>query len=216
MIKALVDVAFNNNVKKIVKKSFNKTIDVQFGTYTTGEYEGWLTINLKPSHGILDWLINLVGTSYKTSHGKVHKGYWLEIEKFWADFKGIITNDKELVAGSCKGILIAGRSKGAAEALLIAIRLWSAMYHNRIIVGCIEPPMVCDKAFAKYAERLLGKENIFWTCYKNDIVPGIPAWFTFPGMKHQIEKRKLGLSIKDHKDSTTREELIYKGLGYVE
>ena len=99
---------------------------------------------------------------------------------------GDITNDKELVAGSCKGILIAGRSKGAAEAVIIATKLWSPLYHNRIIVGAIDPPMMCDKEFARYVERLLGKENISWTCYKNDIVPGIPSWFTFPGKKHQI------------------------------
>lgn len=215
MLKELIDVAFNNNVKKLVKKSYNKTIDVQFGLYEGGKFDGWLTINLKPSKGWLDWLINLVAGAQKTTHGRVHRGYWCEIVKYWADFKGAITNDKDLVAGSCKGIIIAGRSKGAAEAVIIATKLWSAMYHNRIIVGAIDPPMMCDKEFARFAERLLGKENIHWTCYKNDIVPGIPSWFTFPGMKHQIGKRTLGLSTKDHVTATTKEKVIYEGLGYV-
>lgn len=216
MQKELVDIAFNNSIRQIKKVSYHKTIDVVFGVYQGGSYDGWLTINLKPTSSLIDKLINAVAFGTQTGEGRVHAGYYKEIVHYWAEFWGAITNDKDLVAASCKGILIAGRSKGAAEALLIAVRMWSPMYDKKIIVGAIEPPLVCDKEYARFAEQMLGKENIQWTCYKNDIVPGVPPWFTFPGVKHQIGKRGLGLSIKDHRTSTTKEEVIYKGLGYVE
>ena len=214
-MKELIDVAFNNNVKKIKKVSFSKTIDVQFGVYTEGGYKEWLTINLKPSHGWLDWIINLFAGRKDTGNGKVHKGYYAELMLLWAKFWSVIINDKDLVNATTNGILVAGRSKGAAEALLIAMQLWQPMYHNRIRVLAIDPPMVCNRQYAEYAESLLGKDNIHWTSYKNDIVTGIPPWFTFAGTKHQIGDRGLGLSFKDHREATTNSEVIYKGLGCV-
>ena len=83
MQRELVDTAFQNSIRKVKKVSYDKTIDVQFGIYEGGEFDGWLTINLKPSKGWLDWLINLVAGAQKTAHGRVHKGYWKEIDKYW-------------------------------------------------------------------------------------------------------------------------------------
>ena len=117
-----------------------------------------------------------------------------------------------LAVAKRKGVLIAGRSKGGAEALLLGALLWRP--NLPLIIGAIEPPMCVDKALAKNLEDKVGKGNIQWTCYKNDIVPGIPPWFTFPGIKHQIGKRGAGISIRDHIKSTTKEELIYEGLGW--
>ena len=208
MIRPLIDVAFNNAVKKVVKKSYDKTIDVQFGIYTDPSHAGWLTINLKPSHGWRDWLVNML--ALRGCQG-CHLGYWKEVVKYYPDILAVLETP-ELAAAKRKGVLIAGRSKGGAEALLLGALLWRP--NLPLIIGAIEPPMCVDKALAKNLEDKVGKGNIQWTCYKNDIVPGIPPWFTFPGIKHQIGKRGAGISIRDHIKSTTKEELIYEGLGW--
>ena len=209
MNRALIDVAFNNEVKKVSKKSYNKTIDVQFGVYTGPDHTGWLTINLKPSHGIRDWLINLL--ALKGGEG-VHLGYWREVLKYYDDLRAVIEGTPELSEAKRKGILVSGRSKGGAEALLIGALLWRP--NIPLLVGAIEPPNCVDKALARKLEEKLGRENIQSTCYKNDIVPGIPTWFTYPGVRRQIGKRGLGLSLSDHCLSTTMEDVIYDGCGW--
>lgn len=208
MIRPLIDVAFNNAVRKVVKKSYDKTIDVQFGIYQEADYAGWLSINLKPSHGWRDWLVNML--ALRGCQG-CHLGYWKEVVKYYPDILAVLETP-ELAVAKRKGVLIAGRSKGGAEALLLGALLWRP--NLPLIIGAIEPPMCVDKALAKNLEDKVGKGNIQWTCYKNDIVPGIPPWFTFPGIKHQIGKRGAGISIRDHIKSTTKEELIYDGCGW--
>lgn len=209
-MKELVDVAFNNNIKKVTKKSFASTIDVQLGVYQAEPYKGWLSINLKPSHGIKDWLINFIASPGKMDDGAAHKGYLMEIQKYKMDLLALIQDNDELLQARDKGTLIAGRSKGAAEALLIGYDFWFPGY--RIRIGAIEPPRCVSKGLAEDMERLIGKSNIHYTIYRNDIVPGLPFWFTIPGIKHQIEKRTHGLSIKDHETATTEEEVIYGGI----
>jgi hypothetical protein len=209
MIRALIDVAFNNGIRKVIKKSYQKTIDVQFGVYTDPGYTGWLTINLKPSHGWKDWLVNLC--AIKSSEG-AHFGYWIEVLEYWDDFRGVIEGTPELAEAKRHGILISGRSKGGAEALLIGALLWRP--NIPLLIGAIEPPRCVDNALARKLEAKIGRENIQWTRYKNDIVPALPPWFTFPGTMRQIGRRTLGLSIRDHKRSTTKEELIYEGCGW--
>ena len=203
----ILNVAFNKCVKKVLKRSFNKTIDVQFGIYTGEDYKGWLTINLKPSHGWRDWLINLFALPLKVYGGTIHSGYWKEIGHYFNDFSKTLDGDEELVSARGKGIIISGRSKGGAEALLIGYQL--KRYNNvPVIIGAIEPPMCVSCKFGKRLEQVVGEDNILWTCYKNDIVPGLPKWFDFPGVKYQLGDRRLGLSFKDHKDSTTDYDLI--------
>jgi len=201
---AVVNVAFNKCVRKVLKKSFNKTIDVQFGIYEGEEYKGWLTINLKPSHGWKDWIINLFALPAKLTDGSVHGGYWKEIQHYWRDFFDCVINNQELMDARLKGILIAGRSKGGAEALIMAYMI----QNPNTIVGAIEPPMCVSNKLAVKLEQMFGEDNILWTCYKNDIVPGLPKWFDFPGIKYQLGDRRLGLSIKDHELATTDYELI--------
>jgi len=203
---AVVNVAFNKCVRKVLKKSFNKTIDVQFGIYEGEEYKGWLTINLKPSHGWKDWIINLFALPKKFDDGYVHSGYWKEITHYWDEFYSDILKTTELKLAMNNGIIVAGRSKGGAEALLVAYLLWGI--NAPILVGAIEPPMCVSNKLSKEIEAKLGEDNIRWTCYKNDIVPGLPKWFDFPGIKYQLGDRRLGLSIKDHELATTDYELI--------
>lgn len=209
MRRALIDVAFNNELRKVLKKSYDRTIDVQFGVYTGPDFTGWLTVNLKPSHGWRDWLVNLL--ALKGCQG-AHLGYWKEVLRYWNDFRTVIESTPELAEAKAKGVLISGRSKGGAEALLLGALLWRP--NLPLLIGAIEPPMCVDKELAAQLDEKVGKENIHCTVYRNDIVPGVPPWFTFPGVKHQIGKRGLGLSFRDHVRSTTEEELIYAGLGW--
>ena len=202
----ILNVAFNKCVRKLVKRSFSKTIDVQFGIYTGEEYKDWLTINLKPSHGWKDWIINLFALPKRLDGGWVHGGYWKEIMHYWPDFIGIVHNDPELTKALQNGVIISGRSKGAAEAVLVAYRLWFPGI--KMLVGAIEPPMCVSYQLSKRIEGTIGE--VLWTCYKNDIVPGIPKWFDFPGTKYQLGDRRLGLSIKDHTTSTTDYEIMRK------
>ena len=168
MIRPLIDVAFNNEVRKVAKKSYRKTIDVQFGTYTGPDYTGWLTVNLKPSHGWRDWAINLL--ALKGGEG-VHLGYWREVLKYWDDFRAVIEGTETLAEAKRKGILIAGRSKGGAEALILGALLWRP--NIPLLIGAIEPPNCVDRALAVKLEEKLGKGNIQSTCYRNDMVPAL-------------------------------------------
>jgi len=202
----ILNVAFNKCVKKVLKKSFSKTIDVQFGIYEGEDYKGWLTINFKPSHGWKDWIINLFALPTKFDDGFIHSGYWKEITRYWDEFYSDILKTTELKLAMNNGIIIAGRSKGGAEALLVAYLLWGI--NAPILVGAVEPPMCVSKGLSKEIEAKLGEDNIIWTCYKNDIVPGLPKWFDFPGIKYQLGDRRLGLSIKDHELATTDYDLL--------
>lgn len=196
---ALVDVAWNDSIDKLYKLSYNKTIDVQFGIYNKGFHKGWLTVNLKPSHGGIDWKINIQCWSKKTPYGKAHAGYWGELKKYGDNLLqriGMLYKQY-----GCLGILLAGRSKGAAEAELLIPML------PQVPVYClaIEPPRCCDD---KYKQSI--RSGTAWgltTCYKNDIVPGIPAWFRHPFEVYQNGERKSGLSIKDHQTATEEKEV---------
>ena len=196
---ALMNVAFNDKVDKVEKVSYDSTIDVQFGYYTEGFYKDWLTVNLKPSHGGVDWKINLKGWWANTPYGKAHAGYWGEFEKYKDDLLDKIV--RYYMTSSKLGILLAGRSKGAAEAELLVPMLPSwAVY-----CLAIDPPKCCDEEYGENIRtRTMGGMT---TCYKNDIVPGIPFWFRHPFEVFQNGKRRLGLSIKDHETATTEKEV---------
>lgn len=187
-----VNVAFNEKVKKVLKKSYNKTIDVQFGIYEDGR----LTINLKPSHGWRDWLINFM------AFGKMHYGYRAEFQKYGSDILSIIYASKELWEASRKGTIIAGRSKGGAEAIMLGILMtkYSFLDFSDVTVGAIDPPKAFPKMKIDFPCTVI--------CYKNDIVPGIPFWYHHLGDFLQLGKRTHGLSFKDHKLATTEYDLI--------
>ena len=205
---AMVDVAFSNNVEKKQKVSFNGTIDVQFGIYTGPLCKDWLTISLKPSKGWKDWLINI--TSWADWAG-LHKGYHAEWEKYREDFLDCLDAEWAQKAME-KGCLICGRSKGGAEAVMIAEDIFGMIpdYRERMLVGAIEPPHMCDKDWRDVCEIFIPRQNILVTCYHNDIVPDLVPWLTIPGHRIQLGERRAGLSIKDHEKATTEEELLYE------
>ena len=204
---AITDVAFNNNIEKILKVSFNSTIDVQFGIYTGELCKGWATINLKPSHGWRDWLINIVSWADKDG---LHKGYHAEWEKYREDFLDCL-EDRRLTDAMAEGLIISGRSKGAAEAFMIAEDIYGMVLHykDHMLVGGIEPPHMCDSDWKEICEIFIPRQNMLFTCWHNDIVPDLVPWLTIPGQRIQLGERKAGLSIKDHEKATTEEELIY-------
>ena len=199
---ALVNTAFNDEVEKTEKVSYNSTIDVQFGIYRTGFYQGWLTVNLKPSHGGVDWKINVKCWPVKTPYGKAHAGYWGEFEKYKDDLLSRI--EKHFADSKRTGILLVGRSKGAAEAEMLA-PLIREKVTGVICLGAIEPPRCVDEEYKRAIEASCTSALV--TCYKNDIVPGLPFWFEHPFDVWQNGKRTLGLSIKDHEVATTEKEV---------
>lgn len=190
-----VNVAFNEKVRKVLKKSYNKTIDVQFGVYEDGR----LTINLKPSHGWRDWLINFM------AFGKMHYGYRAEFQKYGGDILSTIYSSKELWEASRKGVIIAGRSKGGAEAIMLGMLMTKYSFHDykNVIVGAIDPP----KAFGKHQAKAIDIP-VTTICYKNDIVPSLPMWYKHGGDFVQLGERTHGLSFKDHERATTDYDLI--------
>ena len=188
-----VNVAFNEKVRKVLKRSYNKTIDVQYGIYEDGR----LSISLKPSHGIRDWLINLM------AWGKMHRGYRWEFEQYGTHILDAIYTTNELWAASRKGIIIAGRSKGGAEAIMLGmlLRKYNKNDFKNIIVGAIDPP----RAFGKKQAIDIPVTTI---CYRNDIVPSLPMWYKHGGDFVQLGERTHGLSFKDHERATTDYDLI--------
>lgn len=206
-IKVGIDVAFNNCVTKIQKTSYDGAIDVQYGVYQNAPYSGCLTIDLKPSKQGIDWWYNFRGLPKSTDHGKVHRGYYKEIERYWPSIKReIILLVENYNIDLAKGIIVAGRSKGAGEALMMLPHL--SELGNVIICAAIEPAKVCDDEYSTYLNNIA--KFIFTTSYKNDIVTGIPPWFKHTGLHLQDGKRTLGLSVKDHIEATTKEEIWYE------
>ena len=202
-IKVGIDVAFNNNITKVKKVSYDKALDIQYGFYTQEPYKGALTINCKASHGALDWIIDTIATPYKTGNGKVHKGFYKELEYYWVKVRNDILS---LGWDISKGIIVSGKSKGAGEAILLIPYLSDLGKVH--ICGAIDPPKVCDDKYSEYLDSFGAK--MFITSYKNDIVTGIPFWFKHPTQVLQNGKRRLGLSVKDHIKATTEEEIWYE------
>lgn len=201
---AALDVAYNDNIKKLLKVSYKNTIDIQFGVYLKEPYENCFTINLKPSKGFWDWVINFVAFPKKTPYGKALCGYVKEINKFWPDIANQILYLIEAY-GTRKEVIISGRSKGAGEAELLIPYLVSIGL-KPVICGAFEGPKCCDEEYSLKIKSLCPR--VFETIYKNDIVPGIPFWFDHVTKPIQIGERKFGLSFKDHHISTTEKEVL--------
>lgn len=199
-----LDVAYNDNIKKLTKVSYKNTIDIQFGVYLKEPYENCLTINLKPSKGFWDWIINFFAFPKKTPYGKALFGYVKEINKFWPDIANEILYLIDTYK-TRKEIIISGRSKGAGEAELLIPYLYNIGL-KPVICGAFEGPKCCDEEYSLKIKSLCPR--VFETIYHNDIVPGIPFWFDHITKPIQIGERKLGLSIKDHIYSTTEKEAL--------
>ena len=204
---AAVDVAFNDNVTKVLKKSYDKAIDVQYGIYNKNPFAGCFTVNLKPTSGLLDWWYNILAFPKKTDHGRVMAGYQKEIEKYRNQIiTDIISVSKQYPKCLAEGIIVSGRSKGAGEAILLVPTL--SDFGTVYVCGAIEPPKVCDHKYAEYLNSL--GTDILITSYRNDILTALPPWFEHPAQVVQLGLRTHGLSFKDHRVATETSDVFDK------
>jgi len=209
-VKVLVDVAFNDNIKKIKKLSYNKTIDVQIGRYlVAGDYYGAITVNLKPSHGWRDWLINVLCFGIRW-----HFGYKHEIQKYSEDLMNEIL---DVIHPGCgdKKIIIAGRSKGAAEALMLSKSVFDIVKRKGIqhmIVGAFAPPKAMSKKQGDNIASNVGMANIYTFIHRSDIVPKLLPWFHHvPGYRIKFGDKGKN-PFKTHHIVTT-DRSVYDELG---
>lgn len=191
-----IEIAFKKGYKRLIKYSFSKAIDVEFGIADDGR----MAICLKASHGWIDWLINLVALPNAMG---AHSGYYKEWDLCRDKFFKMIKETPDLKkAAEQNGVIIAGRSKGGAEALIIGVSLVLQLQYE-VEVGGVDPANAGTRKYIEFAEKIIGKNRIHSTCYRNDIVPAIPFWLHYAGIRKQYGKRRLGLSIKDHIKATT-------------
>lgn len=214
IVNMVLDVAFRDNMEKKKKLNFNDTINATLGVYSNG----MLAVSLNPTHGWKDWVINFLFLPLRMSpfflcsdkRAKTHKGYTLEWIKYRNDFISQILFDKDYFEASQKGIIVSGRSKGGGEAAIIApdLALCFGTPKDKVYVGMIEAPRMCNKAYKEWFSNKFSEMNCIRTVYKNDIVPGIPFFYTIPGQKYTFGKRTLGLSFKDHSKACTHKEVF--------
>lgn len=235
-----MQVAFNTGIENSIKKSFSKLIDIKIGIYkpknapTCAEkHSGKLAIRLSASDGILDHLCNiffraiplklLLKYNFETSKlvsiykdapvlAKAHKGYLIEFHRWFYNIINMIDKNPEYAEAIKNGLVIGGRSKGGAEAIIIGLGLH--LHYNlnlgQTIICSVDGPKLGNNSFVKYAEKCVGKKHIFWIVYYNDIVPAVPWGYKVPGIKIQFGKRsKFPMSFKDHNFSCTNESAMF-------
>lgn len=207
-VKVLVDVAFNDNIKKIKKLSYNKTIDVQIGRYlVAGDHYGAITVNFKPTHGWRDWIVNALCFGIKR-----HFGYMHEIRKYFVDLMNEIL---DIMNDGDKEIIITGRSKGAAEALMISQPVYKVLKKKgieHILVGAFAPPKSVSKKVGDEIAESIGIANIYTFIHRSDIVPKIFFWFGIVPSYGIIFGNKGENPIKTHEIVTT-DRSVYDKLG---
>ena len=214
MIQYVYDVSFNNNVQILERISYNSTIDVEFGIYNS-----MLSINLAPSRQAIDWKINLnffqkkVKPSYAklTSKVKIHSGFISEWELYREEFFSVISNNPKLNTAINNGLVVVGRSKGGAEASIIALDLVrnASIPFDKVYVGMLEAPKVGNKAYKESVEKYIPKNHLYWVRYKSDIVTMIPPFFYSPGSLIKFGKSWKPFSFTDHALGCFAEERLY-------
>ena len=215
MLQYVYDVAFNRNVQYMYERSFDNTIDATFGIY-----KGMLSINLAPSGSANgpDWPINFdfwktrVKPSYAklTSKVKVHRGYMKQWEKHRSQFFEVIVKSGIFMNALSNGLVVSGRSKGGAEASIIAldiVRNFNVLKSN-IYVGLLNAPKIGNKAYKLSVEKYIPKYHIYTVRYCSDIVTMLVPTYKNPGDLIQMGKRKKLFSFKDHVAGCYSEDLL--------
>ena len=214
MLTDVYNVAFRRDINILIKKSYNKTIDVEFGIYKDDK----LTINLMPSDGAIDWKINLdffkkkVKPTYAKSNSKVkiHEGFYNEWMENRDSFFDIIKSNEELSKAINNGFYCVGRSKGGSEAIIIAldiIRNFNIDKDN-VFVGALDAAKTGNKAFCDSVEKYIHKENIYTVRYNHDIITQIPPFSGYdnPGVKIRVGSGALIMPLVDHAFGCFKEE----------
>lgn len=207
-VKVLVDVAFNDNIKKLKKLSYNKTIDVQIGRYLiAGDHYGAITVNFKPTHGWRDWLINIMCFGLRWHHG-----YISEIRKYSID---LVNELLDIVNDGDKEIIFTGRSKGAAEALMLSKSVFDILKRKgfeHMLVGAFAPPKSVSTKEGDDIAKHVGIANIYTFIHRSDIVPKIFFWFGIVPSYGIVFGNKGENPFKTHKLVTT-DRSVYDNLG---
>lgn len=207
-VKTLVDVAFNDFIYKIKKLSYNKTIDVQIGRYlVAGDHYGAITVNFKPTHGWRDWLINILCFGIKWHHG-----YISEIRKYYID---LVNEILDVMNADDKEIIFTGRSKGAAEALMLSMPIINILKKKGIqhmLVGAFAPPKSVSKKVGNKIAEAVGIANIYTFIHRSDIVPKIFFWFGIVPSYGIVFGNKGENPFKTHHIVTT-DRSVYDKLG---
>lgn len=214
MLTDVYNVAFRREIDILVVKSFDNTIDVEFGIYKDGK----MTINLMPSEGNVDWAINLdffskkVKPSYAkvTSKVKIHKGFYKEWMNNRDEFFHIIKSNKDLLdALTTNGLYCVGRSKGGSEAAIIGLDIVRNfdIPKDNVYLGLLEAAKVGNKEFCKSVEEYISKQNIYTVRYHSDIITQIPPFKGYgnPGVKIQIGNKSI-MPLVDHALGCFKEE----------
>lgn len=208
-VKTLVDVAFNDKVYKLKKLSYNKTIDVQIGRYlgTDGDHYGAITVNFKATYGWRDWLINALCFGIRW-----HFGYKKEIQKY---SEQLVNEILDIIGPDDTDIILTGRSKGAAEALMMSKSILDIVRRKGIqhmIVGAFAPPKAMSKKQGDSIALNVGIANIYTFIHRSDIVPKIFFWFHHvPGYRIRFGNKGEN-PIKTHIRVTT-DRSVYDELG---
>ena len=215
MLSNAYNVAFRRDVTILVKKSFNKTIDVEFGVFKDGK----MSINLMPSDGNVDWKINFDFVSRKvrpsyaklTSKTKIHKGFYKEWMKNRDVFFNIIKDDPKLIkALTTKGLYCVGRSKGASEALIIALDIVRNFEVDKesVFVGAFEAAKTGNKEFCKALEKYINPNHIYTVIYSRDLITKIPPFpgYYNPGVQIRVGDSSFPLPLVDHALGCFKEE----------
>lgn len=213
MLTNIYEIAFRRNVKILLCKSFNDTINVEFGIYKDGK----LAINLMPSDGVIDWKINLNFFQKKvkpiyanlTSKVKIHKGFYEEWMKNRESFFNIILSNEELTNAMKNGFYCVGRSKGGSEAIIIALDIVRNFKVNKknVFVGALDAAKTGNKEFCKSVEKYINKSNIYTVRYNNDLITQIPPFgFYNPGIKIRVGNSLLYMPFVDHAFGCFKEE----------
>lgn len=213
MLENVYEVAFRRNTNVILIKSFDDTIDVEFGIHNDGK----LAINLMPSDGIIDWKINFnffqkkVKPAYANLNSKVkiHRGFYNEWMKNRESFFNIIRSDDKFMSALSKGLYCVGRSKGGSEAIIIALDLVRnfTIDKENVFVGALDAAKTGNKEFCKSVERYINKSNIYTVRYLNDLITQIPPFgFYNPGVKIRVGKGIIPMPFVDHALGCFKEE----------
>jgi len=226
MIQVVYDVAFSRNVEIHERLTRSDTIDAKFGVYN-----GMLSISLSPSNNPIDWSINLEFFTKKVkpyyakgcSEVRIHQGYISEWEIYRDEFFKTVNENSYLSEAIKNGLVVSGRSKGGAEASIVALDFVRnyTIPKDRVYVGMLEAPKIGNLYYKLSVEKYIPKEHLYWVQYKRDLITMFFLGLYSPGNLIKFGKSYKPFSILNHSLGCFDEDKMYtyvekydKGLNY--
>jgi hypothetical protein len=139
----------------------------------------------EPSN-VINWLTDADTTLRPFHGGRIHSGFYANVEALWGYIDQKITAAMGSQNGNGHGeglrtLYITGHSLGAAMAVIAAARIFTPEYADwqPLVMGVYTfgQPMVGDAEFARQSERRFGPK-LFRHVYRHDVVPRLPPWST--------------------------------------